>query len=161
MKIKIYFAAANIVAAAMLFIFVVSGQISNLQLQAATINVRERQLQTLEHNYKIQEENLQLLEETGTAVSRTGEVLTDVLTMLRTQGLTMLEFNASEYAIHYNSIETRASIVSKGSAQDIVAFLYDLSQHDSHIQIWRTQIYEEDAGQQLRLTFSVFEERRH
>ena len=147
----------------MLFGFVVHGQISNLQLQASTINIRERQLQSLELNYQLQEDNLQLLAEFGIArpMSRTGEVLTDVLIMLREQDLRMLEFNASEYALHDEAIETRATIVCEGHAQDIIAFLYDLSQHESHIQIWRTQIYEEEARQQLRLTFSVFEERRH
>ena len=163
MKIKLYFVIVNIAVLVILFGFVVRGQISNLQLQAATINIRTRQLESMELNYQMQEENLKLLAEIGAArpLSRTGEVLSDVFILVRTHGLMILEFNASEYAIHYEAIEARATIVSKGCAQDIIAFLYDLSQHDSHIQIWRTQIYEEDAEQQLRLTFSVFEERGH
>ena len=162
MKVKLYFVVINIIALATLFGFVVYGQISNIQLQTSTINVREQQLKSLELNYQMQEENLKILAELGTEglISRTGEVLTDVLTLLHSHNLTLLDLNAGEYASHYEAIETRAAITCKGYAHDIIAFLYDLSQHSSNIQIWRTQVYQEDAEQQLQLTFSVFEERR-
>jgi len=115
----------------------------------------------MEQNYLLQEENaiiLANLDTTTFSSTITGKILADVIILLQENGLDKVEFSAYEYAIHEDFIETRAIIVCSGSNDSINAFLQALANYEHHIQIWRVQLTDEA---QLRLTFSVFEERRH
>jgi len=138
------------------------------QGQTAAFRLQERQLSIMEDNLRMYETNVALLSdyqiEGGIIIQPPGymgTIFTDVRNMLYLQGLTELEFYASEQGVHHmgtqHVLETRASFMIEGNYDDINAFLHDLANHYRYLRFERIQISEEIFPTRLWLTISIYE----
>lgn len=167
MRLRLYFIIANILLMALAAATFLPDRLSYLQGQEAAISLRERQLAILEENYRMYEENTELL--ASMRLERLiiqqpgymGALLTDIRSLLHNHNLAELEFHASEQAQHYLIdhliSETRTSILAEGQYNNISSFITALTEHQSYIRPERIQISMETEPPRLWLTLSIYE----
>jgi len=157
---KLYFIVFNLILVGVLALTLLSARITELRLQAANLEIRERQLAAIKHNYAIHEENIFMLQDMpGISPLRgKGEILMDAKIISEAFNLHQLELSAFFLDEYAGITETQATIAASGRFEDISKFLHDLSEEIYNIQIRRVQISEEaEYYKRLRLTFSIFE----